>query len=319
MLNSASQSNEVRPGPPPRRRVIAVGGGKGGIGKTLVSSSLAIELARRGQKVVLVDADLGGANVHTCLGMDPPLVTLSDFVHKRVARIEEVALPTSVPGLRVVAGALDALDAANPKYAQKQKLLKQLQQLDVDHVILDLGAGTHFNVLDFFLVADLGVVVLVPEPTCIENVYRFVKAAFFRRLASLFDELSIKRVMEQSMSQKGAPRTPYQLLQEIERVAPQAAPRVREATAAFRPALVVNQARTREDLEMGHAVVAAWRKYFGLEMDFLGVLSHDDAVWKAVRRRQPVLLDATASSVARDFGAVVNELLFVEHQRLRTA
>ncbi|MBS2030238.1 MAG: P-loop NTPase [Deltaproteobacteria bacterium] len=306
--------------PARRRRMIAVGGGKGGIGKTLVSSSLAIELARRGKEVVLLDADLGGANVHTCLGMDPPLVTLSDFVNKRVARIEDVALPTGIEGLRVVAGALDALDAANPKYQQKQKLLRQVQQLDVDYVVLDLGAGTHFNVLDFFLVADQGIAVLMPEPTSIENVYRFVKAAFFRRLGYLSDQLPIKQLVEQAMSQRGAPRTPYQLLTEVERLAPEAAPLIHQTIASYRPGLIVNQARSREDLEMGYSVTAAWKKFFGLEMDFLGALSYDDEVWRSVRRRRPVLVEKPSSRVAQDFASVVNELLFLEQQqRARSA
>ena len=306
--------------PARRRRVIAVGGGKGGIGKTLVSSSLAIELARRGKEVVLVDADLGGANVHTCLGMDPPLVTLSDFVNRRVTNIEDVALPTGVAGLRVVAGALDALDAANPKYQQKQKLLRRVQQLDVDYVVLDLGAGTHFNVLDFFLVADQGVAVLMPEPTSIENVYRFVKAAFFRRLGYLSDQVPIKQLVEQAMSQRGAPRTPYQMLSEVERMAPECAPLIQETIRSYRPGLIVNQARTREDLEMGYSVTAAWKKFFGLEMDFLGALSYDDEVWKSVRRRRPVLVEKPSSRVAQDFSAVVNELLFLEQQqRARSA
>jgi flagellar biosynthesis protein FlhG len=166
------------------RRVIAIGGGKGGIGKSLVAVNLAIELARREERVVLVDADLGGANLHTCLGIDLPRRTLSDFIERRAQRIEDVVTPTGIPGLGLISGAMDHLDAANPKYAQKMRLMRSIQSLDVDHVILDLGAGTHLNVLDLFLVSDHGILVLVPEPTAVENVYRFVKAAFWRRAAT---------------------------------------------------------------------------------------------------------------------------------------
>jgi flagellar biosynthesis protein FlhG len=298
-----------------QRRVIAVGGGKGGIGKTLVSTSLAIELARRGREVVLVDADLGGANVHTCLGMPTPKLSLSDLVDRRVAHIEDVAFPSGIPGLRVVAGALDALDAANPSYQQKQKLLRQLQQLDVDDVILDLGAGTAFNVLDFFLVADVGVAVVVPEPTSIENVYRFVKAAFFRRLSFLSEEARLKKLVKQAMAQRGAMPTPHQLLLDMQTLAPELGPQLQAAVTSFRPALIVNQARTREDLDVGHAMVAAWKKYFGLEMEFLGALPHDDEVWRSVRRRRPVLVDQPDSRIAAGLHAVVSELLFLEQQR----
>ena len=316
MIAPHEQPRSLEAAPVARQgRVIAVGGGKGGIGKTLVSTSLAIELARRGREVVLVDADLGGANVHTCLGMEAPRLSLSDLVDRRVAHIEDVAFPSSIPGLRVVAGALDALDAANPNYQQKQKLLRQLQQLDVDDVVLDLGAGTAFNVLDFFLVADLGIAVVVPEPTSIENVYRFVKAAFFRRLSFLSEEASLKKLVKQAMSQRGAMHTPHQLLLDLQALAPELGPQIRAAITGYRPALIVNQARTREDLDVGHAMVAAWKKYFGMEMEFLGALPHDDEVWRSVRRRRPVLVDQPDSRIAAGLHAVVSELLFREQQR----
>src|SRR4051812_18710062 len=95
------------------RKVIAVGGGKGGIGKSLVSANLGIALARRGASVALVDGDLGGANLHTCLGIGQPAVSMSDFIDHRVARLEDAMVPTGIPGLTLIAGAHDALDAAN--------------------------------------------------------------------------------------------------------------------------------------------------------------------------------------------------------------
>src|SRR5574338_76404 len=163
-----------------KRRVVSVGGGKGGIGKSLIAANLAIELARRGNKVVLVDADLGGANLHTTLGLDIPKRTLSDFIERRANRIEEVVTPTGIENLGLISGALDHLDAADPAHAQKMRLLRQVQGMDADYAIMDLGAGTPGTVLDFFLVSDHGVLVLVPEPTAVENAYRFVKAAFWR-------------------------------------------------------------------------------------------------------------------------------------------
>src|SRR5512140_2862554 len=80
--------------------------------------------ARRGKRVVLVDADLGGANLHTTLGIDLPRRTLSDFIERKVQRIEDVVTPTGIPNLGLVSGALDHLDAANPKYAQKMRFLR---------------------------------------------------------------------------------------------------------------------------------------------------------------------------------------------------
>ncbi len=303
-----------QPTPPQRRRarrVISVGGGKGGIGKSLISANLAIELARRGKRVVLVDADLGGANLHTTLGIDLPRRTLSDFIERKVQRIEDVVTPTGVENLGLVSGALDHLDAANPKYAQKMRLLRHVQQMDVDYAILDLGAGTHANVLDFFLVSDHGILVLVPEPTAVENAYRFVKAAFWRRLrnvASLYgyDPL-LKAVMD-----GGTFRSPVELVASVAERDPDAGRNLAQHLELFRPRLIVNQARTPQDQDIGAAVISAWRKYFGLEMDLLGTITYEDEMWRAVRARRPLLIERPDAVAARAFGAVADALLALD-------
>ncbi len=293
------------------RRVISIGGGKGGIGKSLISANLGIELARRGKRVVLVDADLGGANLHTTLGMDLPRRTLSDFIERKVDRIEDVVTPTGVENLSLVSGALDHMDAANPRYAQKMRFLRHVQQMDVDYAILDLGAGTHANVLDFFLVSDHGVLVLVPEPSAVENAYRFVKAAFWRRMRNVssvygYDPL-LKAVMD-----AGSFTSPVELVATLSERDPDAGRNLARHLALFRPRLVVNQARTPQDADVGQAVVAAWRKYFGLEMDFLGTIAYDDEMWRAVRARRPLLLERPDMSSARSFATVADSLLALD-------
>ena len=164
-----------------KKEIWAVGGGKGGIGKSLITGNIGITLARLKKRVLLVDADLGGANLHTTLGIGVPEMTLSDFLNRRVETIQEVIIKTSIPNLSLVSGAQDFLDAANPNFAQKARLLRHLETLDADYILLDLGAGTSFNILDFFLFADHGILVVLPEPTAIENAYRFIKSAFYRR------------------------------------------------------------------------------------------------------------------------------------------
>ena len=160
-----------------RKEIIAIGGGKGGTGKSFFASNLGVVLAKNNSRTLLIDADLGGANLHTCLGVQAPPYTLSDFVQSPSLRIEDVVVETPLRNLRLISGAQDILDIANPKYTQKVKLQRAIQSLDVEYIILDLGAGTTFNTLDFFLMADKGIVVVVPEPTSIENAYRFIKAA----------------------------------------------------------------------------------------------------------------------------------------------
>jgi flagellar biosynthesis protein FlhG len=299
----------------PVKRIIAIGGGKGGIGKTLVSVNVAIALAQRGQRVVIVDADLGGANVHTCLGIAQPTTTITDFVDRKVSRLEDVKIPSGIPNLSLIGGALDSLDAANLKFQQKHKLLRNLQMLEADTVVLDLGAGTHFNVLDFFLVANHGVLVLLPEPTSIENAFRFIKSAFFRKLQDL-DTFSIDDVIETALStREGALRTPLDFIARARAIDPEAARQVERELENFRVRLVVNQARGPADEEVGNVVVSAWRKFFGLNLDYLGAISYDDDAWRAVRRRKPLLVDRPDSVSAGAIRRIVDNLLALEARR----
>jgi flagellar biosynthesis protein FlhG len=293
------------------RRVIAIGGGKGGIGKSLISANLGIELARRGHRVVLVDADLGGANLHTTLGLDVPRRSLSDFIDRRYAKIEDVVTPTGIPNLGLVSGALDHLDAANPRHAQKMRLLRHVQSMDVDYAILDLGAGTNTNTLDFFLVADHGVLVLVPEPTAVENAYRFVKAAFWRRMRNVAQVYGYEGLLRTTMA-GGSYRSPVDLLAMVSERDPEAGATITNELRSFRPRLVVNQARTPQDSEIGLAVVAAWRKYFGLEMDYLGYIHYDDEMWRAVRARRPLLVERPDVAAARCFAGLADALVALD-------
>ena len=163
-------------------RIVAIGGGKGGVGKSLVSSNLAVALARTGARVVVLDADLGAPNLHTMFGILRPQRTVEDFLSGRSATLDEVALATSVPGLRLICGAEGALGSADPTFATKQKLLDQLGRLDADCLLIDVGAGVDLNTIDFFNAADIRLVVMVPEITSLQNGYGFLKIALFRRL-----------------------------------------------------------------------------------------------------------------------------------------
>jgi flagellar biosynthesis protein FlhG len=273
----------------PAPRIWAVGGGKGGVGKSVVTSSLAIALCNGGPRCALVDADLGGANLHTLLGVPRPDRTLSDFLTGRVKELSEVLTPTAIPGLSLVSGARAVLEMANPKHAQKQRLLRHLRRLDVAHVFVDLGAGASFNVLDPFVAADERLMVVVPEPTAIENAYHFLKAAFFRSLRDVAQGAHrpvFQEVIEVARRDGLSPREMFEL---ASRRDSEAGRELRQRARAFTPKLIVNQADTGEHRRIGHEMVAAARRHLGASLHFVGALDLDAAVPAAVARQQPVL------------------------------
>jgi flagellar biosynthesis protein FlhG len=300
-----------RPEPAPRTlRSIAIGGGKGGIGKSLVAVTLGIELVRRGLRVVLVDCDLGGANLHSFLGMEYPKETLSDFVLRRVESLSQLVITTPVPGLGLVSGARNAIQVANPMHQQKLRLLRAVQKLDADVAVLDLGAGTHYNVVDFFLQAHHGILVIVPEPTSVENAYRFLKAAFLRRVKGVDASFGIRDLIQEVTRARGQrPLVPAEIVRAVAERDPEAGAALEREMASFKPLLLVNQVREPKDLALGEGMCAASRRLFGLELTYLGHLRHYDQIWRAVRAHQPVFFEKLGKSFALDLAAVAGRLL----------
>ena len=166
----------------------AIGGGKGGVGKSIVSIMTGTSLARQGKKVILVDADLGGSNLHTLVGIRYPRNTLAEFINREVENIEDVIIDTPIENLQLICGADDILGIANPKYTQKVRIFNALKRLKADYIILDLGGGTSFTTVDFFLYAPNKIIVLTPQTTSIQNAYGFIKTTVYRKLKMVFSK-----------------------------------------------------------------------------------------------------------------------------------
>lgn len=297
---------------PHSKKIWAVGGGKGGVGKSLVSANVAICLALMGNKVVAVDLDLGGANLHTCLGLPIPQVTLSDYVSKKISNFEDLLVPTPINNLKIISGAQDELGMANLKHMHKNQIIRKLGDLDADYILFDLGAGTAFNTIDFFITADKGILVVLPEPTSIENTYRFIKSVFYRRLKMVEGVEQIEDLIAESMSAKvttGGGTSPADLMRKISEMNPEVGLRVKAEMAHFRPNLIINQVRSQADIDIGYSIQSICRRYFGIEMTFPGYLDYDQSVWQSVRKRKPLLIEYPNSKLVNNFDRIVHRLI----------
>jgi flagellar biosynthesis protein FlhG len=292
-------------------RLLAVGGGKGGVGKTMLSANLAAAMARAGQRVVAVDTDLEGANLHTALGVPSPRTSLAEFVARRELDLERLVVDTPIAGLRLIAGTQSHLGIAQPRQFRRVELLGKLRKLAADWVLVDLGAGTHPSVLDYFLVGDDGVLVLTPEPTSVENAYSFLRAAFYRRLRLAMTSEGTRKLVTQAMDQgnERGIRTPLDLLRAVRESSATEGERFVAAVQGFRPRLVVNGVRTAEDVRLGFAVRSVCRKYFGLEAEYLGYVNQDDAVAEAIRGRQPVVVSHPQSDATVYLNRIARKLI----------
>jgi len=268
--------------------ILAIGGGKGGTGKSLITACLGICLADRGSEVLLIDADLGTANLHTFLGLKPPQIGLSDFVTRRKSSIDSIIIKTGINNLKLISGAQDMIGMANISYGQKVRILNNIKKLNYRHILIDLGPGTSFNTLDFFLISHCGILITSPEPTSIENTYRFIRGLLFRYLRKNISQNVVRSLIEDGVRQRNGHKfdSVFDLLEAIEKIEPNLADTISSYLSTLDIKLIVNQARDRA---IGQKMAIAARKYFGIPIDFLRTVSYDDKVNKGLLQKKPLM------------------------------
>lgn len=155
-------------------RVITVTSGKGGVGKTGISVNLAIELARAGNRVVLLDADFGLANIEVMLGIRPQY-NLADLMFGGKS-IGEIVMP-GPEGISFISGGSGLHELTRLTREQIVNLSMRLVELDdmADIIIVDTGAGIADNVLEFVAASAEVLLVATPEPTSITDAYALLK------------------------------------------------------------------------------------------------------------------------------------------------
>ena len=156
-----------------KTRIITIASGKGGVGKTNVAINLAMAFSKIGKKVIVLDADLGLANVNVILGVIPKY-NLYHLIRNQ-KRMKEILLDTRY-GIQIVAGASGFSKIANLSDKERNRFITELAELSfADIIIIDTGAGVSDNVLSFVAAADDVLIVTTPEPTAITDAYGVVK------------------------------------------------------------------------------------------------------------------------------------------------
>jgi len=255
--------------------IIAVGGGKGGVGKSILSIGLGTVLARSGSSVVLADLDLGAANLHTYLGIRGRTPGIADFILGKVPSLENIVVETSVPRLGLISGAEFVPGATNPAHWMKLKLMRHLRSLPADYVIIDLGAGVQFNTLDFFGISDHGVVITAPEPGAVMNAYSFIKGALYRKMQNIFKnhpEISALIEAETKIGESEKRFTLEWLSEKLTTTAPDLLPLIDEIGRSFTPALIINRAPEGQTHLLVKNLISLCTEKLGITLEHVGDL-----------------------------------------------
>lgn len=288
--------SDPRPGPV----IVAVGGGKGGVGKSFLTANLALAMAKQGaavgRRVTTVDLDFGGSNLNLFLGEPMPEREMSDFLDGRADNLEAVSQPTRLDNLRYVAGSFDLMTAVDPLRDRKLDIVRSLVGINADYVLLDLPAGSAPPTLDFFFLGDIKIVVTNPESTAFHNAYGFLKNYLLRRFLTEFRDR--KEVMAfildyyraADTAERRRDRTITGLVEAVREAHPEVRSEVTGILQDDTPLLVLNRSRGRRDNDFlpRFRNVLEWN--LGLVCQALGELPENRRVGVAVRNEEPFLL-----------------------------
>ncbi len=303
-----------------RPLIIAVGGGKGGVGKSLLSANLAARLARMGLKVAALDLDCGGANLHTYFGMSSVPAHLGDWLVHGKTDLAGVLAPTTVEGLHIASSQRDDVWAVSDCLSGKGlgdlwNGITSLGDLGYHVVLLDLGAGTSRQTIDMFCCAHAGIVTALPEPTSVENAYLFMRTALMRLLSHSANRLGMTDegaaiVSFLTTEQPGVPARSYtEKLRLLYQSNPASVGAIAAALSGRLLGIMINQTRSQADIDIGKAMEMAAQRYFGFTAAYLGYLNYDEAAWKSLRNKRLLLLDFPQSVIVRRLTEATNILL----------
>lgn len=293
------------------KHIWPIGGSKGGSGKSFLTASLGILLAMHGKKTLLIDADFGAANLHTIMGISDPQRSLSDFINRNIKTLDEAVIKTSVPNLFMISGARNNLDMANILYMQKLKVLRAISKLPYEYILLDLGAGTSFNTIDFFMMSDTGIFVTTPEPTSIENVYRLTRSVYLRKIRHMLSTYDFRNVMEMATERNKGGTIDYleDIIEIVKEHDPEKGKLVEKNVEELQFKLVINQMRQQDNPNLGVLMCKIIEKHVGIRMQFLGNVGFDDRVHDAVCKKMAFVYKYPYTQTTTDLREICNNVL----------
>ena len=295
---------DPRLSPQKQKKILGVVGPKGGVGKSTISANLAIALTELGAKVITVDLDLGAANLHAIFGLRDFRYTLDDFLLNKVKQLTNVVLDTDISDLKIICGG-DIPGIANLPYPKKVKLIRHLSKLDSDFVLLDLGAGASYNVVDFLIIAQRTLLVTTPDVPSLMNVYSFIKTAAYRRLAIYFRQKKCAELLDLLEKAKDVDNNPHlktmeHFFRQASDINPIMAGHARKVMSAFEPFIVVNRIQTAADANAGDVIRKLMEQYLNIQSSVIMIIREDRAIKNAAAKMRPIMIESPGSFFSTD-------------------
>jgi flagellar biosynthesis protein FlhG len=293
-------------------RILPIASGKGGVGKTLVSSNLALRLAANGFNTVAVDLDLGGSNLHSYLGLKNTNMGIGNMLSDTKLKFEELIVDTPYENLRFIPGDVLVSGASNIQPAHRREIVGAIEKIRADYVVVDLGSGANFNVVDFFLLSNSGFVVTAPQAPAVVNAYGLLKNMTFRALQQTFTgNTKISSYLTRVLKEKrpGTSISVRDIVKDIEEKDSRAGKKARQTLDTLQPKIIVNMARTTEDLAIIENLRDLAQKNLQVNLECLGLIAFDARVSESVSNLEPFTEAHPESVVSRQIERIAQKVL----------
>lgn len=293
-------------------QVLPIASGKGGVGKSLFASNVAIALAQAGKKVVLADLDLGASNLHLILGTGSIKDGIGTFLCNSEINFNDIIFKTEYNNLQFIPGDGEIPGMANLTNEQKTKLIRQLYLLEADYLILDLGAGSSFNTVDFFLSSSMGIIVTSPSLTATLNAYLFLKNVVFRLMTTSFKKDSWAGKYFEGLIQEGKSFQKVYIPKLIEKIKSEDIDSYTifmKSMDIFKPMLVMNMLEDPKDSRKAVKIRRSCKEYLGVDLEHLGVIYFDHLQEIALNSRLPIIIYKPNSVLSQAIYRIADKII----------
>jgi flagellar biosynthesis protein FlhG len=249
-----------------------------------------------------VDLDLGASNLHTFLALGKPQIGLKQYLEKEVNDINDVVLETTQPNLSIISSSGCSLEVANLYYAQKLKLIRAINKLSYDYIFIDLGSGTHFNTLDLYLISNHGILITTPEPVSIENMFRFIKSIYLRKLKAVFKDHGLNIICREYLNNaKESHITSFSdIMKFVRQYDDEKNTSIENHIKDEKIGLILNQFRWQVDREFGQKITKICNKHLYFNYHFLGTISSDNKIADATMNNRVFVKEYSYAKAATE-------------------
>lgn len=293
-------------------QVLPIASGKGGVGKSLFATNIAIALAQAGKKVILADLDLGASNLHLILGTGSIKNGIGAFLCNSEIKFKDIVFDTEYKNLQFIPGDGEIPGMANLDNNQKTKLVRELYMQSADYLILDLGAGTSYNTVDFFLSSSIGVIVTAPALTATLNAYLFLKNVVFRLMSTSFKKESWAGKYFEELKREGKNFQKIYIPKLIEKIKledPDSYNTFMESMSVFKPMLIMNMLEDPKDSQKSVKIRRSCKEYLGVNLEHLGIIYFDHLQEIALNSRLPIIIYKPNSVLSQAIYRIADKIL----------